>query len=94
MTDWKDFDDALQDAVADLPPPEDTVQTVTPFHAAIRSVTAGLCLSFFTLDAWYLQYLLPALGAVLLCLGTRSLRNNSRWFRFMWIISVCEVLLL
>ena len=92
MTDWKDFDDALQDAVADLPPPEDTVQTVTPFRAAIRSVTAGLCLSFFTLDAWYLQYLLPALGAVLLCLGTRSLRNNSRWFCFMWIISVCEAL--
>ena len=92
MTDWKDFDDALRDAVADLPPPEDTVQTVTPFRAAIRSVTAGLCLSFFTLDAWYLQYLLPALGAVLLCLGTRSLRNNSRWFCFMWIISVCEAL--
>ena len=92
MTDWKDFDDALQDAVADLPPPEDTVQTVTPFRAAIRSVTAGLCLSFFTLDAWYLQYLLPALGAVLLCLGTRSLRSNSRWFCFMWIISVCEAL--
>ena len=88
MRDWEPFDDALRDAAADLPPSEETVQAVTPFRTAVRYVTAGLCLSFLTLNGWYLQYLLPALGTFLTYLGFRSLRNNSRWFRFCWIISI------
>ena len=94
MRDWEPFDDALRDAAADLPPSEETVQAVTPFRTAVRYVTAGLCLSFLTLNGWYLQYLLPALGTFLTYLGFRSLRNNSRWFRFCWIISICEVIFL
>ena len=62
MRDWEPFDDALRDAAADLPLSEETVQAVTPFRTAVRYVTAGLCLSFLTLNGWYLQYLLPALG--------------------------------
>lgn len=94
MREWDDFDDALRDAATDLPPSEDTVRAVTPFRTAVRYVTAGQCLSFFTLNSWYLQYLLPALGTLLTYLGFRSLRNNNRWFRSCWIVSICEVILL
>ena len=95
MTDrWDDFDCALATSLSELPPPEETVRTVTPFRAAMGKVAAGLCLTCFTLELWYLQYLLPALGAILTVLGFRSLRNNNRWFKLCWIISIYEAILL
>lgn len=95
MTDrWDDFDCALATSLSELPPPEETVRTVTPFRSAMGKVVAGLCLTCFTLELWYLQYLLPALGAILTVLGFRSLRNNNRWFKLCWIISIYEAILL
>lgn len=95
MTDrWDDFDCTLAASLSELPPPEETVRAVTPFRAAMGKVVAGLCLTCFTLELWYLQYLLPALGAILPVLGFRSLRNNNRWFQLCWILSIYEAILL
>ena len=95
MTDrWDDFDCALATSLSELPPPEETVRTVTPFRSAMGKVVVGLCLTCFTLELWYLQYLLPALGTILTVLGFRSLRNNNHWFKFCWIISIYEAILL
>ena len=95
MTDrWDDFDCALATSLSELPPPEEAIRTVTPFRSAMGKVVVGLCLTCFTLELWYLQYLLPALGTILTVLGFRSLRNNNRWFKFCWIISIYEAILL
>ena len=95
MTDrWDDFDCALATSLSELPPPEETVRAVTPFRAAMGKVAAGLCLTCFTLELWYLQYLLPALGTILMVLGLRGLRRNNRWFRICWIVSIYEAILL
>lgn len=95
MTDrWDDFDCALATSLSELPPPEETVRAVTPFRTAMGKVTAGLCLTSLTLEFWYLQYLLPALGTVLLVLGFRSLRRSNGWFRTCWVLSLCRAVLL
>lgn len=91
---WDDFDCSLATSLSELPPPEKTVREVTPFRSAMGKVVWGLCLTSFTLQLWYLQYLLPALGAILMVLGFRSLRRNNRWFRFCWIFSICEAIYL
>ena len=94
MTDrWDDFDCALATSLSELPPPEETVRAVTPFRSAMGKVAVGLCLTSLSLELWYLQYLLPALGAVLLVLGFRSLRNNNRWFRLCWYFSIYQVII-
>lgn len=95
MTDrWDDFDCTLATSLSELPPPEETVRAVTPFHAAMGKVAAGLCLTSLSVQFWYLQYLLPALGAILLVLGFRSLRRSNRWFRFCWYFSIYQAIVL
>lgn len=91
---WDDFDCALATSLTDQPPPERTVRAVTPFRAAMGKVAAGLCLTSLTLEFWYLQYLLPALGTILLVLGLRSLRSNNCWFRFCWYFSIYQAVFL
>lgn len=94
MTQWDDFDCTLATALSELPPPEDTVRDVTPWRTAMGRVVTGLCLTCFTLNFLYLQYLLPAIGAVQLYLGLRSLRKANRWFQFSWYCSICKVIIL
>ena len=95
MTDrWDDFDCALAASLSELPLPEKTVRTVTPFRAAMERITLGLCLTCFTLHIWYLDYLLPALGTMALYLGFRTLRRNNCWFRIGWFLNICKVIIL
>ena len=95
MTDrWDDFDCSLATSLSELPPSEETVREVTPFRAAMGKAIWGLCLTSFTLEFWYLPYLLPALGSILMVLGFRSLRNNNRWFQFCWILSIYQAIYL
>lgn len=94
MTQWDDFDCALATTLSELLPPEDTIRDVTPWRTAMGRIVTGLCLTCFTLNFLYLQYLLPAIGIVQLYLGLRSLRNANRWFHFSWYCSICKVFLL
>lgn len=87
---WDEFDCSIATSLSELPPPEEAVREVTPFRDAVARIVLGLCLTSFTLNLWYLQYLLPAVGAVQIYLGFRALRNNNRWFRAAWFISICK----
>lgn len=91
MHEWDDFDQALTESLAEIPP-EEAVQAVTPWREAMSRIVLGLCLTCFTLNFFYLQYLLPAVGAVELYLGFRSLRRVNRWFQFAWILSCCKAI--
>ncbi|WP_298030742.1 hypothetical protein [uncultured Dysosmobacter sp.] len=90
MNPWDDFDCTLANALSDLPPSQETIRDVTPWRTAIDRIVLGLCLTCFSLNFLYLQYLLPAVGVIQTYLGFRTLRNANRWFRLAWYASICK----
>lgn len=89
---WENMSDAefetlLEDHVSELPP-EDVVAEVTPWKESINRVLVGLALTVITLNFWCLDYILPAVGIVLLLLGFRTLRHENKWFGCCFVMSV------
>lgn len=82
-----EFDLQLMDQMSQLPPPESEVTDYTPWQASIRKIIWGMVLVTFRFEFFYLQYLLPLLGATLLYLGYRSLRKSDSWFTLCWGLS-------
>lgn len=86
MTD-ADFEAMLARSVPDTPP-EEIVAEVTPWRRAMERVLFGLALCMVTLNFWCLNYLLPAIGTVLLLLGFRALRQENPWLRGCFVCAV------
>lgn len=82
-----EFDLQLMDEMSQLPPPAPEVHDYTPWQASIRKILWGMVLITFRFEFFYLQYLLPLLGATLLYLGYRSLRKSDPWFTLCWGLS-------
>lgn len=80
----RDFETLLQSSVP-YKPPEEIVEVVTPWKKAIKRTLIGLGLSTITLNFYYLNYILPLIGAMLIILGVRALRNESKQFRLFYI---------
>ncbi len=80
-----DFDAMLENALDAMPetdlPPEDVVAVVNPWKKAMHRVLIGLAISTVTLNFWCLNYLLPAVGFVLMLLGFRTMRRENGWFK-------------
>lgn len=74
-----DFDAMLEGSVSDIPP-DGVVESVTPWKKASRRILIGIALCTVTLKLWGLDYILPAVGTVLMLLGFRSLRHENTWF--------------
>ncbi len=81
-----DLDDLLGNALPEIPP-EDITRAATPWKSAFRLIIIGLLLRLVTFQFYGLQILLPAIGAVLLFLGFRSLRKENRFFQSCLTIS-------
>ena len=77
MTD-ADFEALLARSGPDTPP-EEIVADVTPWRRAMNRILFGMALCAITLNFWSLNYILPAIGTVLLLLGFRALRRENRW---------------
>lgn len=90
MNRWDEFDCALVGDLTELPPPPEELSSITPWKEAMERIVTGLCLTCFTLNFAWLQYILPAIGTMQLYLGFRALRQSNRWFRYAWIISGCK----
>lgn len=86
MTD-ADFEAMLARSVPDVPP-EEIVADVTPWRRAMERVLFGLALCMVTLNFWCLNYILPAIGTVLLLLGFRTLRWENRWLGGCFAVTV------
>lgn len=82
-----EFDRFLMDEVSQLPPSKDMVSTATPWQSAMEKIMWGMALNTFKLEFFYLQYILPLLGSVLMYLGFRSLRKENIWFKLCWGIT-------
>lgn len=81
------FEALLAQSVDELPP-EEIVADVTPWRRAMERVLFGLALCMVTLNFWCLNYLLPAIGTVLLLLGFRALRRENPWLHGCFVCAV------
>ncbi len=86
----KDFDTMLENSIPDIPP-DDVVKEVTPWSKAMSRVIIGIILSTLTLGFSGLNYILPAIGAILCLLGFKALRKENSWFKSCWVIALLKV---
>lgn len=86
MTD-ADFEAMLARSVPDVPP-EEIVADVTPWRRAMNRILFGMALCAITLNFLCLNYILPAIGTVLLLLGFRTLRRENRWLGGCFAVTV------
>jgi len=91
---WNDaaFENLMQDTDFSLPP-EEIVATVAPGKKAFRRVLWGLGLTSLTLNMFGLQYILPAVGMLLLLLGFRTLRQENKAFRACYVLTTLRTAL-
>ncbi|MDO5409892.1 MAG: hypothetical protein Q4F21_05495 [Lachnospiraceae bacterium] len=82
-----DFEIILESSVSELPP-DDIVAEVTPWKKSMNHVLVGVALNAITLNFWCLNYILPGIGTVLQLLGFRALRNENKWFKTCFIITI------
>ena len=87
MTD-RDFDQLLYQGADQLPPKSVEQTSPDPWRQALLLICWGIALTSITLNFLNLQYILPAVGAMLLCLGFRSLRRENGWFRQCYGLSI------
>ncbi len=78
----------LSQLLSELPPTDNIVHDVTPWRRAMERIVIGLALTTITLHFLWLDYLLPFIGELMLVLGFRTLRQENRWFRLNYIISL------
>ena len=91
MTDDLRFDELLQEDAAALPPLSDGA--VNPWQMAMGQILWGMGLTTITLNILYLDYILPALGAVLLVLGFRTLRRENKPLGWCYKLALAALLL-
>ena len=84
MNDGGNFERML----AALPPPDDDIAgAVSPWRRAMRRIVAGYALTTVTLHFFSLEYLLPAIGILLLLLGFRTLRRENPAMRACFLLA-------
>lgn len=83
----QDFDQMLYQGAAQIPSDAFPVRPPQPWRKPMFLICWGLALTSFTLNFLYLNYILPAVGVVLLWLGFRMLRRTNTALRFAWVIA-------
>ena len=89
----QDFETMLRRSVADLPPDDIVAQTV-PGKTALNRILIGYFLYTFTIGFIGLDFILPAIGQILVLLGFRALQHENRWFGFCYILEVFHAIYL
>lgn len=82
-----DFTQQMIEQVNESLPAENVVGR-HPWSEAIGFITWGFFLTTFNLNFIYLQYILPTIGSFLIFGGFRSLRNENKYFKMAWILSL------
>lgn len=83
----REFDQLLYQGAAQIPSDALPVQPPQPWRKPMSFICGGLALSSFSLNFFFLNYVLPAVGVVLLWLGFRMLRRTNSALRFAWVIA-------
>lgn len=83
----REFDQLLYHGAAQIPSDALPVQPPQPWRKPMSLICWGLALTSFSLNVFHLNYLLPAVGVVLLWLGFRMLRRTNSALRFAWVVT-------
>lgn len=89
MTDDLRFAQMMREDASALPPPADG--EITPWRTAMDRILWGMGLTTITLNFLWLDVLLPAIGAVLLVLGFRTLRRENAPLRWGYRLSLLSL---
>lgn len=99
MSDWnfqdlsdKELESLMQMGASSLPPDDGLVEEINPWRRAMKQALLGIALNLITLNFWGLNYVLPAVGTLLLLLGFRALRQENRGFALCWYLSLIQAL--
>ena len=87
-----DLDILLQTSLPEQPPDQVAAQ-INPWRKIFHRVLIGLALTSVTFRVFNLDYILPAIGVLLIFLGSRSLRRENRHFMLCWILSILRGML-
>lgn len=79
--------DALIESALPETPPDDAAGGITPWRKAMAQVLWGIGLCAVTLNFLALNYILPAVGALLMLCGFRTLRRENRCFAWLYAVS-------
>ena len=85
------LDELIASALPDTPP-DAVAGGVTPWRRAMTQVLWGLGLSSITFNFYGLNYILPAIGHLLMLCGFRTLRRENRWFSALYVTAVLRLL--
>ena len=80
----------MRAGASSLPPDDGLVEEITPWRRAMKRALLGIALNLVTLNFWCLNYLLPAIGTLLLLLGFRALRRENRGFALCWHLALLQ----
>lgn len=58
----------------------------------MKNITIGFMFTLMTFDFFYLQYILPSIGAVLLYIGFHNLRKENKALNLAWIFSIINMI--
>lgn len=87
------FDQQVIDHLSVIIPREEEINNINPWSKPIGFITWGLILTTIHLSFLYLQYILPTIGVILIFLGFRSLRNENKYFKVLWVLSALKLFL-
>ncbi len=71
-----------------LPPDDEIVEQTNPWEEPVTRIAMGLALTTIKLNMFWLEYILPTVGLLLLFLGFRTLRKENRWFFLGWLFTL------
>lgn len=84
----EEFERFLQDEVSGMNVTEKTVKSVNPWKKSTDMIFAGLILQLFGIGIFYLNYILPLVGSLLVTIGFRMLSNENKWFKSGFVASL------
>ena len=87
----RELESALSISLSDKAPIEEITNSVTPWKKAMTKALLGIAFTALTPAILWLNYILPAIGIVLLLLGFRKLRHESKEFRACYVLSIIKV---
>lgn len=86
----KDFDKHLSESL--IPPPDNTIADgISPWKKSFYRIVAGIVLTTCTIDIYFLNFVLPVIGNILLVLGFRSLRKENKYFTVCYFLSLIDI---
>ena len=83
----EEFERFLQDEASSIGVSEKAIKRVNPWKKSTDMIFAGLVLQLFGIGIFYLNYILPLVGSLLITIGYRMLSNENKWFKAGFVVS-------